>query len=93
MELRVHGNLPDNIYEEQLCTISDISDGKSYCWKWDMERIEINYVGLNYYFNDDDFYNPLYYTIKISLITVTTLLGITLILGKKYYRRNNIRSN
>ena len=91
--INIHGHLPHHIYEEQSCLISDISDGKIYQWGWDNERVEVNFVGLYYYFNDDDYYNPLYYTIKISLMAVPTLLGVGLVLGKKYYRKRSTNTN
>jgi hypothetical protein len=93
VEITVYGHLPNSIYEPELCVISDLLEGKSYCWNWDNQRIEIDYVGLYYYFNFDDYYNPFYFGIKISLMTVVTLLGISVILVKKYYRKSKFRSN
>lgn len=92
VEINVHGNLPISVYEGQSCTISDIFDGKSYRWEWNNENIDVNYVGLYYYFNFDDYYNPLYYSIKISLISIITFLSIGSVFLKKKYRKKIIRS-
>lgn len=93
VELSVHGHLPNSIYEEESCIISDISNGKSYCWNWNNQRIEINYVGMYYYFNNNDYYNSFYNSIKISLMIGATLLGVSLILLKKYFKRKSLKSN
>jgi hypothetical protein len=93
VDIRVHGHLPNSIYEKESCTITDLSDGKSYCWNWNNERIWINYVGLHYYFNSNDYYNSFYNSIKISLMIGVTLLGVSLMLLKKYFKRKNLKSN
>lgn len=90
VEIRVNGHLPDSIYNEQSCVISNILNGKKYCWDWRDERIEINYVGLNYYFNFEKEYITLYNSIRITLILVTSLVGVAFILIKKYYKKNKL---
>ncbi|MFX1593855.1 MAG: hypothetical protein ACFFCL_14270 [Promethearchaeota archaeon] len=87
VKIRTHGNIPNSIYNEDLCVISDISDGKCYQWDWNEEKIEINYVGLNYYFDFQNEYNYVYYSMKIMLIFVPPIFGVIIILINKLYKR------
>jgi hypothetical protein len=58
VEFRVYGKPPDSYSSyrkdrfEYNCTISDITNGKSYAWEWENEIINVNSVYISYsYFN------------------------------------------
>ncbi|MFX1387739.1 MAG: hypothetical protein ACFE9M_11030 [Promethearchaeota archaeon] len=87
VEIRVHGRAPNYIYNEQLCNVSDILDGKSHTWEWLDETIEINLVGIHYYYDGRYEYNFLYSSVKIVLISIVTLIGISIVLTKFYFRK------
>jgi len=87
VEIRAHGYNPNSIYNEQLCNVSDILDGKSHTWEWVNETIEINLVGVHYYYDGRNEYNILYFSVKIVLISTVTIIGIAIILTKIYSRR------
>ncbi|MFX1390556.1 MAG: hypothetical protein ACFE9Z_10870 [Promethearchaeota archaeon] len=93
VDIRTHGHSPNSIYNIQLCNISDIFDGKSYTWEWIDERIEINFVGLHYYYDGRYEYNSFYSYIKTCLLSSISLVSLVVIIANFYKRRKNIRMN
>ncbi|MFW9826740.1 MAG: hypothetical protein ACFFEY_03860 [Candidatus Thorarchaeota archaeon] len=89
VEIKTHGYNPRSIYNEDLCQISDILDGKSHTWEWVDERIEIDIVGVYYYYWIQDEYEQIYFNIKIMLILTVSILGIVSIIVKILYSRKN----
>jgi len=59
VEFKVYGKVPDSYSSyrkdrfEYNCTISDITNGKSYAWEWENEIINVNTVYISY-----SYYNP-----------------------------------
>jgi hypothetical protein len=53
INMNVHGEPPNTIYYEEKCCIFDICDGRRYSWNWDNEIMNVNYVGVSYYFGND----------------------------------------
>ncbi|MBY8981238.1 MAG: hypothetical protein KGD72_12675, partial [Candidatus Lokiarchaeota archaeon] len=53
VEFKVYGKTPDSYSPSRNCTISDITNGKSYAWEWENEIININSVYISY-----SYYNP-----------------------------------
>ncbi|NVM34519.1 MAG: hypothetical protein HWN81_02915 [Candidatus Lokiarchaeota archaeon] len=90
VEIKAHGHTPNSIYNEQLCNVSDVLDGKSHIWEWLDERIEINLVGVHYYYDGQYEYNTFYSTIKIIFISFVTIIGIAVILTTMYFRRKRL---
>lgn len=72
VEINIHGNLPNTIYNEEECVVQDIYDGKNYNWNWDNKRISVNYVGVSYYFDnrDNNEYNVFF------VLLIATPLGV-----------------
>ena len=52
VEFKVYGKTPDS-YSSNNCTISDITNGKSYAWEWENEIINVNSIYISY-----SYYNP-----------------------------------
>jgi len=83
VEFKVQGNLPTSYTEnaEKLCNISTIPNGKSYCWNWDNESINEDYVGINYSGRllkpgELLFYIILLGSIGIGIVTLTVFLSV-----------------
>jgi len=53
VEFKVYGKTPDSYSSSRNCTISDITNGKSYAWEWEDEIINSNIVYITY-----SYYNP-----------------------------------
>lgn len=87
VEIRVHGHLPSSIYNEHLCNITDISDGVCYIWEWIDERIDVDFVGLCYDFDNQN--QLLFEIIFIILISIPIIGGIGLIIAIIYYKKKN----
>jgi len=68
VEFKVYGKPPDSYssyrkdYFEYNCTVSDITNGKSYAWEWENEIINVNSVYISY-----SYYNPWVRLIPIIL--------------------------
>ncbi|MFX1419213.1 MAG: hypothetical protein ACFE9N_09870 [Promethearchaeota archaeon] len=83
VEFRVHGHLPNSIYNERLCNVSEISDGQCYTWEWINELIEIDYVGIHYDLDNPYDNNMPFSFLEISifiLISLFVILGIAFII-------------
>ena len=74
VSINIHGNLPDTIYNEEKCIIKYIGDGKCYSWNWDNERINVDYVGVSYYFGSPPSYLDIF-----SIIITCTIIGLLII--------------
>ncbi|NHJ21284.1 MAG: hypothetical protein EAX91_10090 [Candidatus Lokiarchaeota archaeon] len=76
VRINIHGNLPDIIYNEEACTIQDCYDGKIYTWNWTNECIDIDYVGVSYYFGSSPTYNPDIFSLIILSLVLIGIIGI-----------------
>lgn len=82
--INVHGNLPNTIHDEDECNILDIHNGKSYNWNWDNKLINVNYVGVSYYFNNRD--------IDLTFIfafLIITFIGVISVITYKILKNNS----
>ena len=74
VEFKVYGKPPDYYssyrkdHFEYNCTISDITNGKSYAWEWENEIINVNSVYISY-----SYYNP--WVRLIPIILFPSLFG------------------
>ncbi|MHA1372829.1 MAG: hypothetical protein ACTSR7_00900 [Promethearchaeota archaeon] len=91
VEFKVQGNLPTSYTEnsEKACNISTIPNGKSYCWNWDNEIINEDYVGIDY---NGRLLSPgevLFYIILLGCIGIGGVtLTISLIIRKKRKKKS-----
>lgn len=65
VEFKVYGKTPDSYSPSRNCTISDITNGKSYAWEWENKIIDINSVYISY-----SYYNPWVRLIPIILFPI-----------------------
>ena len=87
VEVHIHGKLPNSVYNKEICTITDISDGKSYKWEWSDEIINLNFVGVKYSF-ESSFNQPDYtLVILLSLVALGPIIFIVIIQLKKIYKK------
>jgi hypothetical protein len=89
VEIRTHGHNPKSIYHEDFCQTSNILDGRSHIWEWFDERVDIDFVGVYYYYWIQYEYEQIYSFIKILLILTVTILGTVIILVKIFFSRKN----
>ena len=78
VEFKVYGKVPDSYSSyrkdrfEYNCTISDITNGKSYAWEWENEIINVNTVYISY-----SYYNP--YARLIFIIIFLSMFAVVII--------------
>jgi hypothetical protein len=89
VEISIYKNLPTSILSEELCIMSNISNGMSYRWEWNEKVIEINYLGLYYHVDFLHEYDYIYNSIKFSLFSGTSLVVIFIFIKKRNYRIRN----
>lgn len=91
--INIHGNFPDTVYNEEICTIQDCYDGKSYTWNWDNERIDIDYVGVSFYFgsNPSNPYLFITYLQILSLLFAGIVAVPILIIGIRSITKKRIK--
>ena len=73
VEFKVYGKTPDSYSSSRNCTISDITNGKSYAWEWEDEIINSNIVYITY-----SYYNP--YAKLIFFILFPSFWAVIIIL-------------
>ena len=72
VEFKVYGKTPDYYSSSRNCTISDITNGKSYTWEWENEIINVNSVYISY-----SYYNP--YARLIFIIIFLSMFAVVII--------------
>jgi hypothetical protein len=84
VEFKVYGKTPDSYSSSRNCTISDITNGKSYAWEWEDEIINSNIVYITY-----SYYNPyakLIFFILFPSFWAVIIISLALI-ARRYKRK------
>ena len=84
VEFKVYGKLPDSYSSSRNCTLSDITNGKSYAWEWENEIITSNIVYISY-----SYYNPyakLIFFILFPSFWAVIIISLALI-ARRYKRK------
>ena len=90
VEFKVYGKTPDSYKSyNNSCTISDITNGKSYAWEWENEIINVNSVYISYSYSN---YNPWIKLVPLILFpSFWAVIIISLVLIARRYKRKTRR--
>ena len=72
VEFKVYGKTPDSYSTSRNCTISDITNDRSYTWEWENEIINVNSVYISY-----SYYNP--YARLVFIILFLSMFAVVIV--------------